>query len=209
MHSSIQRRGIGRTAATVMATIALLLALTACGGGSPSGFNGTRIDPPFTVPSVTLTDETGEDFTLATDDRDLDIVFFGYTNCPDICKFVMSQLTSAYLHLPEADRDRVRVVFVTTDPARDDPETLTSYLERYNSDFTGLTGKLPQIEKLAGPMGISIEKGQKLPSGGYAVEHTTSVLAVTSGKAPLLWSGDTSATHIAADMGRLLDSEAS
>jgi len=187
----------------------LTVLLAGCGSSGSEGYHGTRVDPPFTVPAVALTDSTGARFTLAKDDRDLDVVFFGYTNCPDICKFVMSQLTSAYLHLSEEDRARIRVVFVTTDPARDDPATLTRYLRRYHADFLGLTGTLPQIERVAKPVGIFIQKGERLPSGGYAVEHTTSVIAVAHGTAPLIWNSDTSATHIAADIVRLLDDRAS
>ena len=186
----------------------LAFAMAGCGGSGSVGYHGTEIKPAYTIPAAPLTDNTGAPFTLAKDDRDLDVVFFGYTNCPDICKFVMSQLTSAYLHLPEEDRARIRVVFVTTDPARDDPATLTAYLKRYDTDFTGLTGTLPQIERIAKPVGIFIERGQKLASGGYAVEHTTSVIAIEHGEAPLIWNSDTSATHIAADIRRLLDREA-
>lgn len=202
-----------RIRVAVILTAGLLgLVLTGCGGGGGQvaldrhGFHGTYVDPPYAVPAVALTDDTGAPFTLSTDGRDLDIVFFGYTNCPDICKLVMSQLTSAYLRLPEAARKRVRVVFVTTDPARDDQQALTTYLARYDSRFTGLTGRLAEIQRLARPLGIFIEKGERLPSGGYAVEHTTSVVAVAHGEAPLVWSGDTSATHIAADVLRLLES---
>ncbi|HEX7740087.1 MAG TPA: SCO family protein [Marmoricola sp.] len=197
-----------RRGAALLGGIALVIVLAGCGGSSSGAYTGRVIDPPFTVPAVSLTDNTGSAFTLAKDDRDLDIVFFGYTFCPDICKFVMSQLTSAYLHLPSADRDRIRVVFVTTDPARDDPATLTRYLKRYDSHFLGLTGTLPQLQQVAKPLGIFFKKGEKLSSGGYAVEHTSHVYALAGDKARLLWSGDTSATHIAADIKRLLDDEA-
>ena len=93
------------------------------------------------------------------------MVFFGYTNCPDVCQVVMGNIASAYQRLDESQRTRVRVVFVTTDPARDDARELTSYLARFNPDFTGVTGSLKDIDTLGKPMGIFIKKGAKLPSG--------------------------------------------
>ena len=199
----------------VTAVVALLsLALAGCGSqGSPvsdivrpgnHGYQGTYVDPPYTVPAVTLRDNRSKPFTLARDDHDVDVVFFGYTNCPDVCQIVMGTITSAWLRLPKADRDRVRVVFVTTDPTRDDEQRLTSYLARFNPSFTGLTGDIDTIDRLGKPLGIFIKKGQKLPSGGYEVEHTTTVLGVSHGKASVLWTGGTSAAAMASDLQRML-----
>jgi protein SCO1/2 len=169
------------------------------------GFNGDYLPEPYVVPDAPLTDDTGEPFTLATDDRDVDVVFFGYVNCPDICQVVMGSLTSAYLRLPAADRDRVRVVFVTTDPARDTPSALHTYLARFDPHFVGLTGTLDQIDRLGQPMHVFIRKGEKLPSGGYEVDHSTAVYAVTRGKVPLVWTNGTSPTAVAKDLARLLE----
>ena len=98
--------------------------LAGCGddavGRGPS-FHGAVLDEPYVVPQTTLTDTDGERYSLAADtDRPLTLVFFGYTHCPDICQVVMSSLASAMTRLDEQDRERVDVVFVTTDPARDD-----------------------------------------------------------------------------------------
>lgn len=192
------------------------LLLTGCGGENAAisgvvrpdnhGYHGTYVSPPYDVPAVRLTDSLGDPFTLATDDRAVDIVFFGYTNCPDVCQVVMGAITSAYLRLPEADRARIRVVFVSTDPARDTPQALKSYLARFNTDFIGATGDIDDIDRLGQPLGIFIKKGQKLPSGGYEVSHTTSVLGLIHDKAPLVWTGGTSPTDMADDFARLLAS---
>jgi protein SCO1/2 len=204
--------------AAALAALAMLTLLAGCGGGGNDsgavvsdvsrpdnhGYHGAYVSPPYTVPPVALTDDTGAPFTLAKDDRDLDLVFFGYVNCPDVCQVVMGALTSAYLRLPEADRSRIRVVFVTTDPARDTPAALHTYLARFNTDFVGLTGSLDAIDRLGRPLGVFIRKGQKLPSGGYEVDHSTAVYAVTRGKAPLVWTNGTSPTDVAGDVTRLL-----
>jgi protein SCO1/2 len=203
--------------AAALAALALLAGCGASGGDGSGGvvsdvtrpdnhgFQGAYVDPPYTVPSVALTDDTGKPFTLATDDRDVDVVFFGYVNCPDVCQVVMGALTSAYLRLPEEDRERVRVVFVTTDPARDTPAALRAYLKRFNPDFLGLTGSLDDIDRLGRPLGVFIRDGQKLPSGGYEVDHSASVYGLTRGKAPLVWTNGTSPTSVAKDVARLLE----
>jgi protein SCO1/2 len=99
------------------------------------------------------------------------------------------------------------VVFVTTDPARDTPSALHAYLARFDSHFVGLTGTLAQIDEFGQPMHVFITKGQKLPSGGYEVDHSTAVYAVTHGKVPLVWTNGTSPTAVAKDVARLLEGE--
>ena len=73
----------------------------------------------------------GQTFGLRNADNDLTLVFFGYTHCPDICGIVMSTVASALNRLDAADRSRVDMVFVTTDPARDDVATLCSKFTPY------------------------------------------------------------------------------
>ena len=67
-------------------------------------------------------------------------MFFGYTNCPDICQVVMSTIASGIAKLPKSDQDALQVVFVTTDPARDTAKVLRTYLDRFNPEFLGATG---------------------------------------------------------------------
>lgn len=193
--------------------LALIILVSACGGsGSPAqivsedndGYHGALLETPYVVPPVRLTDTHGEPFTLAEDDRDLDVVFFGYTNCPDVCQVVMGNIASAYQRLDSAQQKRIRVVFVTTDPARDDARQLTSYLARFNPDFAGVTGSLSDIDTLGKSMGIFIKKGAKLPSGGYEVSHTTSITAVTRGKAPLVWTNGLAPKQLSQDIVKLL-----
>jgi protein SCO1/2 len=205
------------TLVAVLATVLALALVSGCGSSAGSGpiisdvsandhgFRGAYLPEPYTVPDVTLTDDEGKPFTLATDDRDVDVVFFGYVNCPDVCQVVMGALTSAYLRLPASQRDRVRVVFVTTDPARDTPKALHEYLARFDPHFVGLTGSIDQIDRLGRPLHVFIKKGQKLPSGGYEVDHSAAVYAVTRGRVPLVWTNGTAPTDVAKDVARLLE----
>jgi protein SCO1/2 len=187
-----------------------LLLLTGCGGGAESAngkLHGTRLDPPFTVPSTPLTDTDGQPYSLTKDtDKPLTLVFFGYTHCPDICQTVMSDLGSAMTRLDEEDRDRVDVVFVTTDPARDTQAALKQYLGHFDPGFIGLTGELGTIVDIAKPLGVGITEGEKLPTGGYDVTHGTTITAIDADdQGSIYWSETTSSADFAADIHTLLN----
>ena len=206
------------------AAVALLLgALAACGTGTngtattsgftegnPDGMHGAVLTDPYVMPDITLTATDGSDFSLTEDTTaDLTLVFFGYTHCPDICQVVMSDIASALTRLEEDQRSRVDVLFVTTDPARDTPEVLREYLDRFNPRFEGVTGDLGKIVRAGNRLGVAIEKGAKLPSGGYEVAHGTQIVAVDEkDRSPIVWTEGTSADQLAQDLTALLAEEA-
>lgn len=193
------------------------MAVTGCGGSSASppvsvvsgdddGYHGTHLDNPYIVPDPTLTDDEGKPYSLAEDPAPLKLVFFGYTNCPDICQAVMSTIASAVSRLDAEQRKQVEVVFVTTDPARDTGQVLRSYLARFNPDFVGVTGDLKQITALGDPLKVYVDKGQKLPSGGYEVDHSTYVFGVAGDRAQTIWTQGTSPAEMSADIIKQLKS---
>jgi protein SCO1/2 len=192
--------------------LAALLSLAACGGSDPtgaSGLHGTELDPPFEVSATPLTDTDGQPYSLTKDtDKPLTMVFYGYTHCPDICQTVMSNLASAMTRLDDADRDKVDVVFVTTDPARDTQDVLKRYLSHFDPGFIGLTGDLDTIVAVAKPMGVGITLGDKLPSGGYDVTHGTTITGIDADdEGTVYWSEATSSADFAADIHHLLDED--
>jgi protein SCO1/2 len=161
---------------------------------------------PYHVPATSLVDTSGHPFSLANStDKRLTLLFFGYTHCPDECPTTMATLASAMLQLDPADRANVQVVFVTTDPARDTGPVLRTWLDKFDPSFTGVTGPLPTIKKVADQVGVPIEKGRRLPSGGYDVTHGTQVLGV-DGKnlVPVVWTLGTTAPEFAHDIHQLL-----
>ena len=197
--------------------VSVALAVSGCGSSDDGalvsglsadnhGYHGSYLDDPYVVPDVALPDTDGAPYSLATAKAPLKVVFFGYTNCPDTCQIVMSTIAGAVSRLDAAQRDRVQVVFVTTDPARDTGRALRTYLDRFNPDFVGVTGDLSRIVDLAKPMKVYIEKGQKLPSGGYEVTHATYTFGVTGDQVRVVWSEDTSPAAMAADIIKLLKS---
>jgi protein SCO1/2 len=195
-----------RRAAALLA--ALLLALTGCGGAAEGSgqLHGNRLEPPFEVLGRSLTATDGQPYSLAADaDKPLTLVFFGYTHCPDICQTVMATLASAVTRLDEADRDRVDVVFVTTDPARDTGPVLKTYLSHFDPGFIGLTGDLDTITAVAKPLGIGVTQGEKLPSGGYDITHGTTITGIQDGEGTVYWDQDTSSEQFASDIHTLLN----
>ncbi len=198
--------------------VALALLLGACGstdepaaiiGTSTSdddGYRGIKLDRPYDVPHVALEATDGSRFDLAAQDKRT-LVFFGYTNCPDICQVVMSTVASAVSRLSPEEQQRLQVVFVTTDPARDSTEVLSTYLDRFDPDFRGVTGPLRRVVTLGKPLGIDVLAGEKLPSGGYEVDHTTNVISVHRGRGDLVWTAATSPADVAADLEKILKAD--
>lgn len=191
-----------------MAAVFVALLLTACSASTATGeFSGIRLDNPYPVPDIPLTDTDGTDYSLKNDrEHPLTIVFFGYTNCADFCPLVMGSLSAGLNHLSEEDRERVNLVFVTTDPARDGEAELRDYLDGYGDGFVGLTGELEEIAALAASLKIYMSEGTELPSGGRDLAgHGTTTLAVgTDDEAVALWKQSTSALEFAEDIHILL-----
>lgn len=192
--------------------IAVLLAVglltSACGSGGEAApkFYGITHDAYQVLPDP-LTDTAGKPFSLVNDThKPLTLVFFGYSHCPDICPMVMSSLASGLTRLSASERSKVQVIFVTTDPSRDTPQVLRTYLDRFNKAFVGLTGPIDEIAKIALPLAVYVAQGQKLPSGGYDLNtHSTQVTAIGADhRARVLWTMDTSSAQFASDIHTLL-----
>ena len=182
------------------------MALTGCEKSSADTFTGAVLHEPYHAPTTELTDTNGRPFSLADSTRKrLTLVFFGYTHCPDECPTTMATLASALLQLDDADRQNVQVVFVTTDPARDTGPVLRHWLDHFSSSFVGVTGPLPRIKKVATDVGVPIEKGRRLASGGYDVTHGTQVLGMDGkNQIPVVWTLGTNAPEFAHDIHQLL-----
>ncbi len=211
------RTRVARRLHTALAATLLAAVITGCGGGTEpvatirdgddDGLHGALLVEQYVVPDLPLSDTDGQPFSLVTDtDKPLTLVFFGYTHCPDICPLTMANVASAVARLTDQQRAQLDVVVVTTDPARDDEPTLRAWLDRFDPDFIGLTGPLPRITKIGDAMGVAIEKGRKLPSGGYEVEHGTPLVAVDSrDRSPVVWTQGFSPADLAEDLAALLD----
>jgi protein SCO1/2 len=144
------------------------------GGRPDAGYHGGEVTPPLPKPTFTLTDTSGApfDFRERTDGYTT-LLFFGYANCPDICPMHMALLASAIRKLPKDVKDGLKVVFVTTDPDRDDARTLRTWLDSFDTTFIGLTGSKAQIQ--AAQMAAHVPLAKSLPN----YDHAAFVLAYT------------------------------
>ncbi|WP_406056334.1 SCO family protein [Kribbella sp. NBC_00889] len=211
-----------RNAALLLAAVALL-ALAGCSGGKeeadnpggavirttqdPNGLRGAGLDRPFSMPAATLTDTGGNPFNLVTSTKKpVTLVFFGYTNCPDVCPTVMADVASALTKLDQPVRDQVQLLFITTDPARDTGPVIRKYLDRFDPSFVGLSGSLTSIKDIAQALGVAVEGMQKLPSGGYEVGHGAQVIGFgKNDKANVLWLSNAAIGDLAHDFGKLVE----
>ena len=193
-----------------LGAVALLGLLTACGGGggeASTELNGTPLDPPAEVAATPLVDTDGSAYSLVDDtDKDLTLVFFGYTNCPDICGQVMATLAGTLARLDDGAKERLDVVFVTTDPARDTEPVVEEYVDAFDPSIIGLTGGLDDIVAVGKSLYVGVDQGEKLPSGGYDVTHGTRVMAIDSDdQTHVMWDHDVSQAQLAHDVLMLLD----
>jgi protein SCO1 len=172
----------------------------------PSAYGGAVLDKPYELPDLSLTDTNGKEFAVRTgSDKPVLVFFFGYTNCPDICLGVLTDLASAVNRLPEDVRNRVQVVFVTVDPHRDTPEAMTKYLARIDPGFVGLTGEPKTILQLAASMGVGIEGIEDHHDGAYDVTHTTQVIGFDAQRrGVIVWTQGTAIGTFRADFERLV-----
>src|SRR5215472_10965548 len=124
-------------------------------------YRGGMVSPPLPKPKFTLTDTAGVPFDFASKTEGyLTLLFFGFTNCPDMCPMQMSMIAQALKKTPPAAANRIKVVFITTDPERDDPKALRTYLDHFNRSFIGLTGSAAAID--AAQIAANVSPAKKL-----------------------------------------------
>ena len=151
----------------------------------PVVYRGMMLTPPVAKPNYVFTGTDGRpyDFKKETSGK-VALLFFGYTNCPDVCPLHMTNLGNVIKQLPARDRERIQVVFVTTDPERDTPEKLRTWIRSFDTSFVGVAGKPEDLNKLQVSLGMppavkeTTPKGS--PAGAYGVSHGSAVLAFTA-----------------------------
>ena len=196
--------------AVALAAVALLAGCasgstdpTTSANGEP-GWHGTGVSKGYPMPDLRFTDTEGQQVTPTAAARTpVTLVFFGYTHCPDICNVVLANFASALRGATPAVRKDVRLLFVTTDPARDTPDVVRDYLDRFDPTYEGLVAPVGTVEKAARALYISYEKPDGSQGGNYMVSHGTYTTAFLRGSARVVWSADTPVADLRADLTRL------
>ena len=134
-------------------------------------YQGVLIDPPAKAADFALTDQNGNSFRLSEQRGKIVLIFFGYTNCPDVCPTTLAEFKKIKAALGDQAAD-VRFVFITVDPERDTQQRMQSYLTAFDSDFTGLTGDSAALEAVWKSYGVFIERKDVGSASGYLVDHS-------------------------------------
>lgn len=130
------------------------------------------------LPEFSLLDQDGNEFTRDRFRGQWDLLFFGFTHCPDVCPLTLQVLGDAQQQLrAEGKPQAPRIVLVSVDPERDTPERIGRYVAHFGSDSIGVTGSLDELKKLTTPLGIYFEKAA-INGDEYSMDHSSAVLAI-------------------------------
>lgn len=187
-------------AAGLAVTVLALPALAGCGSSNEpaakvstpkhtSPYKGLVLPDPVSKPTGTFTDTDGEPFDIAKQTAGHPtLVYFGYTHCPDVCPTTMANLGVAVSKLPKRERKDVRVIFITSDPHRDTPKRMRTWLDSFDKHFIGLTAPWHTIARAAKQLHIGLAKPTP-KKGNYPVTHGAEVVAFspTDNKAHIIY----------------------
>ncbi len=187
---------------TLVRVIALCAAFATVGCADKPHWNGVDLTGSSWGRELTLTDPDGRRRTLAEFRGRPVMVFFGFTQCPDVCPTALIRATEIR-KLLGADGVRLQVIFVTVDPERDTPSLLREYTAAFDKDFLGLRGDEATTKKVADEFHVFYEK---VPTGkSYTVNHTSlSYVFDTEGRLRLGEPHAYSAAQVAEDLKQLL-----
>lgn len=194
--------------------LALGASVTACGrDDGPTGLQGIVRDDPLHVADVTLPDETivdgspaGEPFEFVAQPGELLVVYFGYTNCPDLCPTTMTAVRQAKRRLDPTDAAKVDLAMATVDPERDTPEILSSYLSSFSDRYHALRTTDPDELLAAQDAFLASSTVTKQPDGTVEVSHTASAYVVDDrGVVVVEWPFGVTPELMANDMQYLFD----
>lgn len=157
---------------TITRRILLLagLRLAACGDGKPA-FRNTDITGADYAKAFELTDHTGRKVTLADYRGKVVSVFFGFTQCPDVCPTALSEMREVMEKLGP-DAGRLQVLFITIDPERDTQALLAQYVPAFHPSFIGLYGDLATTTRVARDFKVYFQKVPGKSPGSYTMDHS-------------------------------------
>jgi len=151
------------------------------GGQRPAtgaDYQATVLNNPRPLPAVELTTKTGDAWTPDRD-GEWQLMFFGFTHCPDVCPLTLTVMKQLKQRLADGSSGiNLDVVFVSVDPARDDADTIRQYVEYFDPRFQGLTGELEQIRRLTDALYLPFSHTPDDSAVGYRVDHSGALVLV-------------------------------
>jgi protein SCO1 len=139
--------------------------------------NATELPQPTPLADVRFVDQSGREAHFGDLKGDFTLLFFGFTNCPDVCPLTLSLLAQVRADIAtRAPRFTPRVLFVSVDPGRDTPVKIASYLKGFDPEFLGVTAPDAELEPLLKQLGVAVEKQHDHGGGGnYNVVHNSAI----------------------------------
>ena len=140
-------------------------------------FHGSVISPPMPLADFTLTDQNNQSVHLSDYRGKYVVLYFGFTNCPDECPLTMGYLKQMYDNLGSLATD-LKVVMITSDPARDTPQALGEFLGHFNPSFIGLTASLTNLEPVWKEFGVTVlANGETHSAYVYLIDNQGNMIA--------------------------------
>ena len=182
--------------------LAAVASLAGCDRLLPERFNGVDITGANYAQDFRLTDADGRERTLADFKGKAVMMFFGFTQCPDVCPTALVR-AAEIRKLLGADGDRLQVIFVTVDPERDSPVVLKAYTQAFDPSFIGLYGDMQRTSQTAKDFKVFY---RKVPTGSsYTMDHSAfSYVFDPKGKIRIVLRHEQSAQECADDLRRIL-----
>lgn len=153
------------------AAAGLLALLAGCDRASKPAFKGIDLTGAAYARELKLPDQDGRERTLGDFKGKVLVVFFGFTQCPDVCPTTLAELAQVKKALGP-DGERVQGIFVTVDPERDTPELLKAYLQSFDPSFVALRGSEEQTKAVAKEFKVFYSKVPGKTEGSYTIDHT-------------------------------------
>jgi protein SCO1/2 len=187
----------------ILAILSTALAV-GCQKEGSQPFNSVDISGASYAREFTLTDHNGKKRTLADYRGKVVLLFFGYTQCPDVCPTTMADMAQVKAKLGKAG-EQFQVVFVTVDPERDTPQLLAQYVPNFDPTFVGLYGSADEIARTAKEFKVFYQKVPGKTPTSYGIDHTAgSYVFDAQGRIRLFVKHSQSIDSVAADVKRLL-----
>jgi protein SCO1 len=192
---SLLRRGL---------LLGTLLALAACSDPKPA-FSGIDITGADYATGFSLTDHNGQPRTLADFKGKAVVVFFGFTQCPDVCPTSLAEMAEAK-RLLGPDGERLQGLFISIDPERDTPEIMKAYMDSFDPGFLALYAAPGDLPELAKSYRIYYKKVEGKTPTSYSMDHSAgSYVYDPQGRIRLYHRYGSGAPALAGDVKRLLD----
>lgn len=180
-----RRRGIYKTLIILLAVVVTIIAYVIFQATRAPALDreqmrtqGTVVfDQPRIFSDVELVDHRGETVTKDDLKGQWSLLFFGFTNCPDICPMTLADLGRLLRALPEDIADETRAMLVSLDPERDTPEQLAEYVDYFHPEMIGLTGEFLQLRRFANEVNVAFSK-VTLDEEDYTIDHGGQIVII-------------------------------